>query len=107
MVIERFTVYLVNLDPTKGSEIAKTRPCVVVSPNVVNQRLRTVIVAPLTSTEKQYPTRINSQFDGKRGQVALDQIRVVDKIRLQKQVGQLDDDTAQRVANALVALFTY
>ena len=107
MVIERFAVYLVELDPTRGSEIAKTRPCVVISPNVVNQRLKTVIIAPLTSTIKPYPTRINSEFGGKQGQVALDQIRVVDKVRLRKQIGQLDEKTAQQIAGALVALFTY
>ncbi len=107
MVIDRFAVYLVELDPTKGSEIAKTRPCVVVSPNVVNHRLRTIIVAPLTSTIKPYPTRVNCEFDGKQGQVALDQIRVVDKVRLRKNLGQLADDTAQQIATSLVALFTY
>ena len=107
MVIERFAVYLVELDPTKGSEIAKTRPCVVVSPDIINQRLRTVIIAPLTSMVKPYPTRINSEFGGKQGQVALDQIRVVDRVRLRKQIGQLDEKTAQQIAGVLVAMFTY
>jgi mRNA interferase MazF len=107
MVIERFAIYLVELDPTKGSEIAKTRPCVIVSPDVVNQRLRTVIVAPLTSTIKPYPTRINSEFDGKVGQVALDQVRVVDKSRLRKHLGDLADDTSVKVSEGLVALFSY
>jgi len=107
MVVDRFSVYLVELDPTKGSEIAKTRPCVVVSPNVVNSRLKTVIVAPLTSTSKSYPTRIDSVFDNKTGQIALDQLRSVDKLRLRKYLGQLPDDTAQEVSDSLVALFTY
>lgn len=107
MVIERFAVYWVELDPTKGSEIAKTRPCVIVSPDVVNQRLKTVIIAPLTSTMKPYPTRVDCEIDHKQGQVALDQIRVVDKVRLRKKMGQLADDTAQQIAHALVALFTY
>lgn len=107
MVINRFAIYLVDLNPTKGSEIAKTRPCVVISPNVVNSRLKTVIVAPLTSTLKSYPTRIDSVFDNKTGQIALDQLRSVDKLRLRKYLGQLTDDTAQEVSDSLVALFTY
>lgn len=107
MVISRFTVWLVTLDPTRGSEIAKTRPCVIISPDSVNQYLNTVMVAPLTSTRKPYPTRVDCQFDSRDGQVALDQARSVDKIRLLKQLGQLDDSFCQQVCATLVALFTY
>ncbi|KAA9356271.1 type II toxin-antitoxin system PemK/MazF family toxin [Larkinella humicola] len=107
MVIERFDVWLVSLDPTQGSEIAKTRPCLIVSPDAINQRLNTVMVAPLTSTQKRYPTRVNCQFSGQAGQVALDQIRTVDKVRLVKHIGRLDDAVCHQVCQTLVALFTY
>lgn len=90
VVISRFEVWLVSLDPTRGSEIAKTRPCVIISPDSVNQYLNTVIVAPLTSTRKPYPTRVNCQFDGRDGQVALDQEGSVDKSRLVKKIGSLE-----------------
>lgn len=88
MVVVRFEVWLVTLDPTRGSEIAKTRPCLVISPDSVNHALNTVIVAPLTSTRKPYPTRVDCQFDGREGQIALDQTRSVDKVRLMKRLGQ-------------------
>lgn len=107
MVIERFEVWLVSLDPTQGSEIAKTRPCVVVSPDVVNKMLNTVIIAPLTSTQKAYPTRVNCQFSGQNGQVALDQTRAIDKSRLLKRVGKLDELTNYQICQTLVALFTF
>jgi mRNA interferase MazF len=107
MVIERFDVWLISLDPTQGSEIAKTRPCVVVSPNAVNQRLNTVIVAPMTSTRKAYPTRVDCHFSGQDGQVALDQTRSVDKSRLVKRLGNLDEPMGQAISQTLVALFTY
>jgi mRNA interferase MazF len=107
MVIERFDVWLISLDPTQGSEISKTRPCVVVSPDAVNQRLNTVLVAPMTSTRRQYPTRVNCHFSGQDGQVALDQTRSVDKSRFVKRVGSLDDPTCQQICQTLVALFTY
>jgi mRNA interferase MazF len=105
--MERFEVWLVSLDPTQGSEIAKTRPCVVVSPDVVNKMLNTVMVAPLTSTQKAYPTRVNCQFAGQNGQVALDQTRSVDKSHLLKKVGKLDDLTNLQICQTLVALFTF
>ena len=107
MVVSRFDVWLVSLDPTRGSEIAKTRPCVIISPDSVNTYLNTVIVAPLTSTRKPYPTRVDCRFDGKDGQVALDQERSVDKARLVKKLGQLDDSTNKQVCTVLVAMFTY
>lgn len=107
MVVARFEVWLVSLDPTRGSEIAKTRPCVIISPDSVNRYLNTVMVAPLTSTRKPYPTRVDCQFDSHEGQVALDQSRSVDKSRLTKRLGQLDEGTNQKVCATLLAMFTY
>ncbi|HSJ23178.1 MAG TPA: type II toxin-antitoxin system PemK/MazF family toxin [Longimicrobiales bacterium] len=88
MVVSRFDVFLVNLDPTVGSDIRKTRPCVVISPDEMNRFIRTVIVAPLTSKGRRYPTRVDCRFDKKDGQVVLDQIRTVDKARLIKKLGR-------------------
>lgn len=107
VVVTRFEVWLVSLDPTCGSEIAKTRPCVVISPDSVNRYLNTVIVAPLTSIRKPYPTRVDCQLDNRDGQVALDQNRSVDKSRLVKKIGQLDEAVNQQVCATLVAMFTY
>lgn len=107
MVIARFEIWLVLLDPTQGSEISKTRPCLVVSPDVLNRRLNTVMVAPLTSTRKAYPSRVDCQFDGQHGQVALDQTRAVDKSRFVKQLGSLDETTCQTICQTLVTLFIY
>ena len=107
MVVARFTVWLVTLDPTRSSEIAKTRPCVVISPEPVNKYLNTVMVAPLTSTRKPYPTRVDCRFDGRDGQITLDQTRSVDKARLVKQIGELDETTNQQICATLIALFTY
>jgi mRNA interferase MazF len=105
MVVERFGVYLVPLDPTVGAEMRKARPCTIISPNELNERLRTVIVAPLTRAERPLPFRVNSTFAGKRGQVALDQMRAVDKARLVKRLGRLDVTTASRVIKVLLELF--
>ena len=105
MAINRFEVYLVNLDPTVGSEIKKTRPCLVVSPDDMNHNTRTVIVAPLTTGAKAYPTRVPCRFKGKDGQVVLDQIRTVDQARLLKRLGQLDAKTATAVLDVLQEMF--
>ena len=107
VVVARFDVWLVALDPTRGSEIAKTRPCVIISPDSVNRYLNTVTIAPLTSTRKPYPTRVDYQFDSKEGQVTLDQARSVEKSRLVKKLGQLDDTTNQQICATLIAMFTY
>ncbi|QDK82446.1 type II toxin-antitoxin system PemK/MazF family toxin [Spirosoma sp. KCTC 42546] len=107
VVISRFEVWLVSLDPTRGSEIAKTRPCVVISPDSVNKYLNTVIIAPLTSAHKPYPTRVDCQFDGRVGQIALDQERSVDKSRLVKKLGRLDEAANQQICATLVEMFTY
>lgn len=105
MVVRRFDVYLVNLDPTLGSEIQKTRPCLVVSPDEMNRYVRTVIVAPMTTRGRAYPTRVACTFEGKEGQVVLDQIRTVDKARLVKRLGRIGKDTQDEVLSALAELF--
>ena len=99
-------VWLISLDPTQGSEIQKTRPCLVVSPNEINQHLRTVIIAPMTTSERPYPTRVTVTFQSKRGQVALDQIRAVDRQRLVRKMGSVSAKTAQAVSAVLVEMFT-
>ncbi len=104
---KRFDVFLVSLDPTLGSEIKKTRPCVIISPDEMNRNIRTVIVAPMTSRGNDYPTRIGLTFQGKKGQVVLDQIRTVDKVRLLKKLGTLTEVTAKVISNRLVEMFDY
>ncbi|HSI32002.1 MAG: type II toxin-antitoxin system PemK/MazF family toxin [Phycisphaerae bacterium] len=102
---QRFDVFLVPLDPARGHEMQKTRPCVVVSPGQLNRYLRTVLVAPLTSVPRNYPFRVDSRFGGRPGQVALDQIRCVDRSRLAKFLGQLDPAVQTKVADTMVAIF--
>ena len=104
---KRFDVFLVSLDPTVGSEIKKTRPCVIISPNEMNRYIRTVIIAPMTSKGNEYPSRISLTFQGKKGQVVLDQIRTVDKIRLVKKLGSLTEATSRAVSNLLTEMFGY
>ena len=101
----QFEVWLVSLDPTQGSEIRKTRPCVVISPDEMNRYLRTVIVAPMTTASRMYPTRVALIFQRKKSQIALDQIRTVDQQRLLKKLGSLSILTAQAVADVLVEMF--
>lgn len=103
--LKRFDVYLARLDPTLGSEIQKTRPCLIVSPDEMNRALRTVIIAPMTTGGRPYPTRVACTFAGKSGRVALDQIRSVDKMRLVQHLGELDDVTSRRVLDVLRRLF--
>jgi mRNA interferase MazF len=105
MVISRFEVHLVNLDPTVGRGLRKTRPCLVISPNEMNHHIQTAIVAPMTTKGRAYPTRVACRFGGKAGQVVLDQIRTVDQSRLVKKLGNLDARTAQRVLLVLQELF--
>jgi len=105
VAVERSDVYLVNLDPTIGSEIKKTRPCVVISPDEMNRHLRTVIVAPLTSQGRLYPTRVRCLFDGREGLVVLDQIRTVDITRLVRKVGRIEPATMTAVLMALERIF--
>ncbi len=101
----RFDVYLVTLDPTVGSEIRTTRPCVVVSPDEMNQHIQTVLVAPLTSKGTAYPTRVASRFGGRAGQVVLDQLRAVDVQRLTKRLGTLSPGTRAAVLSVLSEMF--
>ena len=101
----RDQVWPVQLAPTVGAEIQKTRPCVVVSPDEANEHLATCIVAPLTSTIRGYPTRVPVHFEGRAGEIALDELRSVDKSRLRKCLGSVDVDTATSVALRLVDMF--
>jgi mRNA interferase MazF len=105
VVARRFEVHLVSLDPTVGSEIHKTRPCVIVSPNEANRHLRTVIVAPMTTKGQPYPTRVACTFQGKRGHIVLDQIRTVDRARLVKRLGALSGASATAVLTMLAEMF--
>jgi mRNA interferase MazF len=105
VVAKRFDVFLVNLDPTVGSEIQKTRPCVVISPDEMNRYITTVIIAPMTTKGKAYPTRVVCQFQGKDGQIVLDQIRTIDKSRLVKKLGQISQDEQRVVLDTLAEMF--
>jgi mRNA interferase MazF len=105
MAVNRFEVYLANLDPTVGVEIRKTRPCLVVSPDEMNHHVRTAIVAPMTTKGHAYPTRVACRFKGKAGQVVLDQIRAIDQSRLVKKLGRLDAKTATAVLDVLSEMF--
>ena len=105
MVIERFSIFLVRLDPSAGAETSKTRPCVIVSPDELNRAIATVIIAPMTTVQRGWPTRVEVSFQGKSGEIALDQIRTVDKSRLVKRLGKLDSDTADAVLDTLGELF--
>jgi mRNA interferase MazF len=105
LVVKRFDVFLVNLDPTVGNEIRKTRPCVVISPNEMNRHITTVIVAPMTTKGRTYPTRIVCQFQGKNGQIVLDQIRTIDKVRLVKKLGQINLDEQRLILDTLAEIF--
>ena len=105
MVVERFSVFLVRLDPTFGAETGKTRPCVVVSPTDINHALATIIIAPMTTVLRGWPTRISLTFKGKSGEIALDQLRAVDKGRLVKRLGRIDAEAQDAVLDALGELF--
>jgi mRNA interferase MazF len=105
MVVKRFDVFRVNLNPTVGSEIKKTRPCWVISPDEMNKRIATVIIAPMTTKGRPYPSRIDCHFQGKDGQIVLDQIRTVDKNRLDEYLGQISADEQKAVLDTLVQMF--
>lgn len=105
VVARRFDIYLVNLDPTVGHEIRKTRPCVIVSPDEMNRHVQTVIVAPMTTKGQPYVSRIACTFQGKRGYIVLDRIRATDRIRLVKRLGRLAGASAERVLTVLSKMF--
>ncbi|TGL76017.1 type II toxin-antitoxin system PemK/MazF family toxin [Leptospira yasudae] len=97
MVISQYEVYLINLDPTVGHEIKKSRPCVIISPNEMNKTIGTIIIAPMTTKSRSYPTRVELTFQGKKGWIVLDQIRTVDKARLAKKLGRIDSKTVNKM----------
>ena len=105
MVVKRFDVYLVNLDPTVGSEIQKTRPCVIISPDEMNRYIATVITAPMTTQGRPYPTRVPVRFRGKDGQIVLDQIRTVDKTRLVRKLGRVSTQAQHDIMVRLAEMF--
>jgi len=105
VVVQRFEVYLVSLDPTVGSEIQKSRPCLVISPDEMNRHINTVIVAPMTTQGRAYPTRVPCTFQGRQGQVVLDQIRTVDKSRLVTKLGRISRQTQRAVLAVLHDMF--
>jgi len=106
VVVKRFDVFLVVLDPTIGSEIKKTRPCLVVSPDEMNRHIRTVIVAPMTTKGASYPTRVSAKFKGKQGQIVLDQLRTVDKTRLVRKLGTVARAAQEEVLSVLAEMFS-
>ena len=106
-MVKRFEVWQTALNPTVGSEISKSRPCLVVSPDEANKYLNTVIIVPLTSTIRSYPTRINCDFEGKTGQLAIDQMRSIDKTRLSKKLGVMDHKTCELLCGTIIETFRY
>ncbi len=105
-MVNRFDVYFVDLNPSIGSEINKIRPAVIVSPNEMNNALNTVIIAPLTSTIRNYPTRVNCVVAGKDGQIAIDQIRAIDKARLKSKIDILNINTEGELVSKLIEMFS-
>ena len=105
--MKRFDVYLINLDPPMGREIKKTRPCLIISPDEMNEYISTVIVAPMTSRIKDYPSRVTCTFQGTKGQIVLDQIRTVDKTRLIKKLGVIDDQSQYEVIQILQEMLSF
>ena len=105
MELEQYSIILVNLDPTIGSEIKKTRPCVIISPNEINKFLRTIVVAPMTTNLKDYPTRIKVNHNGKKGMIAIDQIRTIDKSRILKTFDKLTKSEIQECKDIIKETF--
>jgi len=105
MEVNRFDVFLVVLDPTVGQEIKKMRPCAVISPDEMNHHIGTVIIAPMTTKGRDYPTRVSCTFQGVEGQIVLNQIRTVDKTRLVKKLGRLSPPTSDRLIGVLSEMF--
>lgn len=105
VVVRRFDVFLVSLDPARGREIRKTRPCLVISPDEINRHISTVIVAPMTTKRRPYPTRVACTFKGKQGQVVLDQVRTVDKSRLVRRLGAVSASVQREILRVLQEMF--
>jgi len=105
MVIKRFDVFLVNLDPAVGHEIKKSRPCLIISPDEMNRNISTVIVAPMTTKGRSYPSRVPCSFQGKNGQIVLDQIRTIDKERLVKKLGVVSKTAQMKTLDVLQEMF--
>ena len=101
MEINQYEIYWIDLEPTKGSELQKVRPCVVISPNEMNHNINTVIIAPLTSTSKKYSSRVEVMLEGRTSWIVLDQIRCVDKSRMEKKVGVLEEKSITEVKNII------
>jgi mRNA interferase MazF len=101
MVIKQYAIHWINLDPTTGSEVSKTRPCVIISPNEMNKYLKTVIIAPLTHTLKIYPSRVICNIDGDKGAVMLDQIRTVDKTRIGSMLNKLNQKEIAEIKSVI------
>jgi mRNA interferase MazF len=106
MVVKRFEVWLTRLDPVIGKEMKKSRPCVIISPNDMNNYLGTVILAPLTSKMKGYPSRLSCKFKGIKGEIALDQIKTADKTRLIKKLGLVNEDIQNQIIDNLQEMFS-
>ncbi len=105
MDLSQYQIVLVNLDPTIGSEIKKTRPCVIISPDEMNKYLRTIIVAPMTTTSRKYPTRIEVKHDGKIGWIVIDQIQTIDKQRIIKVLGRLPKPEIKELKSVIKETF--
>ena len=105
MDLKQYQIILVNLDPTIGSEIKKTRPCVIISPNEMNKYLRTVIIAPMTTTSKDYPTRVKIKHNGKTGWIVIDQIRTIDKQRIIRILGSLSSKETKKIKEVIKETF--
>lgn len=103
--MNQYDIVLVNLDPTVGSEIQKTRPCVIVSPDEINHNLQTLVVSPMTTTSRKYPTRVEVKHIGKTGWIAIDQIRTIDKVRVIKTLGTLNKSEIREVKSVIKETF--
>ena len=103
--MNQYDIVLVNLDPTVGSEIQKTRPCVIVSPNEINHNLQTLVVSPMTTTSRKYPTRVEVKHNGNKGWIAIDQIRTIDKVRIIRTLGALTKSEIQEVKSVIKETF--
>lgn len=101
MIIKQYHVYLVNLDPTIGHEIKKTRPCIVISPDEMNNNINTIIIAPMTTKSHSYPTRVQLKFQNKTGYIVLDQIRTIDKKRIIKELGTVNKRIIKKIKSVL------